>query len=63
MRARVAARKSADDVGAREWREMGGEKRPMDMSERSCADDCERCGCKEVAGNRRGEETSGHERA
>ena len=40
MRPSVAARTAADGVGAREWREMGAEKRLVDMSKRSCADEC-----------------------
>ena len=40
MRPSVAVRTTADGVGAREWREMGGEKRLVDMSKRSCADEC-----------------------
>ena len=63
------ARTAVDGVGAREWLEMGGEKKPLEMSELGCADGCGRemgaengadgCGrrgCKGVAGNRRGEE-------
>ena len=55
---------AADGVGAREWLEMGGEKKPLVMSELGCADGCgrqmdgENCadgcgrrGCKGVAGN------------
>ena len=51
-------------VGAREWLEMFGEKKPLGMSELGCADGCgrqmdgENCadgcgrrGCKGVAGN------------
>ena len=66
---RRTARTAADGVGAREWLEMGGEKKPLEMSELGCADGCGRemgaengadgCGrrgCKGVAGNRRGEE-------
>ena len=54
----------ADCVGATEWLEMGGEKKPLVMSELGCADGCgrqmgaENCadgcgrrGCKGVAGN------------
>ena len=72
----LAARTAADGVGAREWLEMGGEKKPLVMSELGCADGCgremgaENCadgcgrrGCKEVAGNRYGEEGAGDERA
>ena len=55
---------AADGVGAREWLEMGGEKKPLVMSELGCADGCgremgaENCvdgcgrrGCNGVAGN------------
>ena len=65
-----------DGVGAREWLEMGGEKKPLEMSELGCADGCgrqmgsENCadgcgrrGCKGVAGNGWGEEAAGDERA
>ena len=31
---------AADGVGAREWLEMGGEKKPLGMSELGCADGC-----------------------
>ena len=86
--ASVAARTAADgkwvrriartaaDVGAREWLEMGGKKKPLVMSELGCADGCGRemgaedcadgCGwrgCKGVAGNGWGEEAAGDERA
>ena len=66
----------ADCVGATEWLEMGGEKKPLVMSELGCADGCgrqmgaENCadgcgrrGCKGVAVNGWGEETAGDERA
>ena len=33
---------AADGVGAREWLEMGGEKKPLVMSELGCADGCGR---------------------
>ena len=36
------ARTAADGVGAREWLEMGGEKKPLGMSELGCADGCGR---------------------
>ena len=36
------ARMAADGVGAREWLEMGGEKKPLGMSELGCADGCGR---------------------
>ena len=59
----MAARTAADGVGAREWLEMGGEKKPLGMSELGCADGCGRRGCKGVAGNGWGEEAAGDERA
>ena len=59
-------RKGKEGKG-KEWLEMGGEKKPLGMSELGCADGCGRemgaengadgCGrrgCKGVAGNRRG---------
>ena len=62
--------------GAREWLEMGGEKKPLVMSDLGCADGCARqmgaekcadgCGwreCNGVAGNGWGEEAAGDERA
>ena len=68
------ARTVADGVGAREWLEMGGETKALEMSERGCADGCGRemggenfadgCGrrgCKGVAGNSWGEEAAGDE--
>ena len=58
-----AARTAADGVGAREWLEMGGEKKPLQMSELGCADGCGRRGCKGVAGNGWGEGAAGDERA
>ena len=39
---RRIARTAADDVGAREWLEMGGEKKPLEISELGCADGCGR---------------------
>ena len=73
---RRIARTAADGVGAREWLEMGGEKKPLEISELGCADGCggemgaENCadgcgrrGCKGVAGNGWGEEAAGDERA
>ena len=74
---RRTARKAADGVGATEWLEMGGEKKPLVMSELGCADGCgrammgaEKCadgcgwrGCNGVAGNGWGEEAAGDERA
>ena len=47
----MAARTAADDVGARGWLEMCGEKKPLEISELACADGCGRRGCKGVAGN------------
>ena len=43
--------------------EMGGEKKPLGISELGCADGCRRRGCKGVAGNAWGEEATGDERA
>ena len=70
------ARTAADGVGAREWLEMGREKKPLVMSELGCADGCgremgaENCadgcgrrGCNGLAGNGWGEEAAGDERA
>ena len=67
---------ATDGVGATEWLEMGGEKKPLVMSDLGCADGCgrqmgaENCadgcgrrGCKGVAGNGWGEEAAGDERA
>ena len=72
---RRTARTAADGVGARGWLEMGGEKKPLVMSDLGCADGCgrqmgaENCvdgcgrrGCKKVAGNGWGEEAAGDER-
>ena len=66
---------AADGVGATEWLEMGGEKKPLVMSDLGCAEGCgrqmgaENCavgcgrrGCKGVAGNGWGEEAAGDER-
>ena len=66
---------AADGMGATEWVEMGGEKKPLVMSElgctdgcgrqmgaENCADGCGRRGCKGVAGNGWGEEAAGDER-
>ena len=36
------ARTAADGVGAREWLEMGWEKKPLEISELGCADGCGR---------------------
>ena len=73
---RRIARTAANDVNARKWLEMGGEKKPLVMSELGCADGCgremgaENCadgcgrrGCTGVAGNGCGEEAAGDERA
>ena len=67
---------AADGVGATEWLEMGGEKKPLEISElrcadgcgremaaENCADGCGRRGCKGVAGNGWGEEAAGDQRA
>ena len=72
---RKTAWTAADGVGATEWLEMGGEKKPLVMSDLGCADGCgrqmgaENCadgcgrrGCKGVAGNGWGEEAAGDER-
>jgi len=63
-------------VGATEWPEMGGEKKPLVMSELGCADGCGRemgaencadgCGrrvCQGMAGNGWGEEAAGDQQA
>ena len=39
---RRTARMAADGVGATEWLEMGGDKKPLVMSELGCADGCGR---------------------
>ena len=39
---RRTARTAADGVGASEWLEMGGEKKPLGMSQLGCADGCGR---------------------
>ena len=44
---RRTARTAADGVGAREWLEMGGEKKPLVMSELGCGSD----GCGRHAGH------------
>ena len=64
----MAARTAADGVGAREWLEMGGEKKSLRMTEMSlaaqtAADGCGRRGCKGMIGNGWGEEVAGDERA
>ena len=69
---RRIARTAADGVGAKEWLEMGGEKKPLEISElvcadgcgremgaENCADGCGRRGCQGVAGNGWGEEAAG----
>ena len=67
-------RTAADGLGAREWLEMGGEKKPLVMSDLGCADGCgrgmgaEKCadGWRErngVAAIGCGEEAAGDERA
>ena len=61
--ASLPARTAADGVGAREWLEMGGGKKPLQMSELGCADGCGRRGCKGVGGNGLGEKAAGDERA
>ena len=66
---------AAYGVDARGWLEMGGEKKPLVMSELGCADGCgqqmgaENCvdscgrrGCNGVAGDGWGEEAAGDER-
>ena len=68
-------RTASDGLGAREWLEMDGEKKPLVMSELGCADGCkrgmgaEKCAdgfgwreCNGVAGNGWGEEAAGDER-
>ena len=69
------ARMAADGVGSRLWLEMGGEKKPLEISEldradgcgremgaENCADGCRR-GCNGVAGNGWREEAAGDVRA
>ena len=71
---RRTARTAADGVGARGWLEMGGEKKPLVMSDLGCTDGCgrqmgaENCvdgcgrrGCNGVLGNGWGEEVAGDE--
>ena len=56
------ARTAADGVGAREWLEMGGEKKPLEISELGCADGCGRCGSRqwlEMGGEKKPLEMSG----
>ena len=73
---RRIAQTAADGVRATEWLEMGGEKKPLEISELGCADGCGRemgaengadgCGrrgCNGVAGNGWGEEAAGDQRA
>jgi len=70
--ARRIAWTAADGVGAREWLEMGGGKKSLEISElvcadgcgremgaENCADGCGRRGCQGVAGNGWGEEAAG----
>ena len=72
---RRSARTVVDGASATAWLEMDGEKKPLVMSERGCADGCgrqmgaENCvdgcgrrGCNGVAGNGWGEEAAGDER-
>ena len=65
--ASLAARTAADGVGAREWLEMGGEKKSLGMTAslaaQTAADGCGRRGCKGMIGNGWGEEAAGDERA
>ena len=56
-------RTNADGVGAREWREMGGEKCSVEISERSCAEERGRCCCNGMEGNGWGERLYGDQRA
>ena len=51
----MAVRTAADGVGAREWLEMGGEKKPLGMNELGCAD--------LRTANRWGEEAAGDQRS
>ena len=73
---RRTARTAADGVGSRLWLEMGGEKKPLEISElgradgcgremdaENCADGSRRRGCNGVAGNGWGEEAAGDVRA
>ena len=73
---RRIARTAADGVGSRLWLEMGGEKKPLEISElgradgcgremdaENCADGSRRRGCNGVAGNVWGEEAAGDVRA
>ena len=73
---RRSARTVADGAGAREWLEMGGEKKPLVMSElrcadgcgrqmgaENCADGCGRRGCQAVAGSGWGVEADADQRA
>ena len=46
---RRIVRTAADGVGAREWLEMGGEKKPLVMSELGCADGCGRKWVRRIA--------------
>ena len=61
---RRTVRTAADGVGATEWLEMGGEKKPLVMSELGCADGCGRQMGRENCGARDwGEEAAGDQRA
>ena len=75
---RRIARTAADGVGATGWLEMGGEKKPLEISEPGCAAAadgkwvgriartpaaCGRRGCQGVAGNGWGVEAAGDQRA
>ena len=64
---RRIARMAADGVGAREWLEVGGENKPLEISElgcgrlmgaENCADGCGQRGCNGAAGNVWGEEAA-----
>jgi len=46
-----------------EWKEMGGEKGSMEISERRCADECGWCRRKGMEGNGWGEMLGGDKRA
>ena len=52
------ARTCADGAGAREMLNTWGDV-PVGISERGCADVCERCGCKGTVGNGLGEGPAG----
>ena len=61
--ASVDVRTNADGVGAREWREMVGEKCSVEISERSCAEERGRCCCNGMEGNGWGERLREDQRA